>query len=184
MDTETTSTVALISLILVILVIVYLILGRIIKYRWPDSKANRFFGGAWTAEEIIQYIQEELKMVYNNNPANYNNDDDNDQFTIRHVLQKARQQTHDNTVILSAITQLMHDNALTSQYKHDIINTCEAIGIIQHQSAIAERLHRAIDQPPPVSTNAAAPRVQRTDTNQAALRRSNAGPIELQLERT
>ena len=51
MDTETTNIIAVISLVLVILVILYLFLGRLIGNMYPNSKANKFFGGTTPTTE-------------------------------------------------------------------------------------------------------------------------------------
>lgn len=150
MDTETTSTIALISLILVIAVIIYLIVGRIIKYRWPDSKANRFFGGVG---------ENEYKTVLNGLLAIENEPDvrngllaiENDPGVKNDLLNKIHafldlfdinNNIAYNEAVMAAIRTIIADPMVSNDYKSLVVIAYKDRGIINE--AEERQLNRSI----------------------------------------
>ena len=182
-----TNAIAVISLILVILVIVYLILGRIIKYRWPDSKANRFFGGTRATRGDL--IAAKLRTYHD--IANGDMIDPNNEVllpdTLHNYLQYLYQSSESNTLyrrdVMHAIAQILSEPTIDYNYKTTIIDESNVIGFFGTQTDTAERLRAIIanNRDTPEETirrnitdilGAHIPRVGRTDADPYALRRT------------
>lgn len=134
METETTNVIALTALILVILVIVYLFLGRIISNMYPNSKANKFFGGAYM-EPPVNEIAERLLNIHNENTG------ERDRLLDDYLRTLSN---NDTSNILRAIVQLASIYALEYNYIYDVLTKCETLGLINPQHHLEGRVHDAI----------------------------------------
>ena len=142
MDTKTSGTIALIALILVILVILYLFLGRLIGNMFPNSKANRFFGGT-TPTRACDIITYDLLNIHNTKSGEerYN--------ALYNYMQTLTQNNGGD--ILYAIVQMVDiinnnvNNVIDINYIFDVLNAAGEATIIDPQSEMAVGIRAAIN---------------------------------------
>ncbi len=133
-----TDVIALTALILVILVIVYLFLGRIISNMWPNSKANKFFGGIRAQLPEREVITNEIIRIHNEETGTRT-------INLENYLRSLPRTSGRD--ILYAITQLALDPNIDYNYTIDILRISEAVGLIDPRSDITRELRNAIDNP-------------------------------------
>ena len=148
-----TNAIAIASLVLVLFVILYLLVGIIIKNKWPDNKANRFFGGDPPALEEHETITNILLDI----------NDVPDVDTRSNILQSYLNGLHMavnniekvKRAAVIAIEAIINNTLVNNEYKQLVLDAYKDHGIID--SNTVSRLQRAIEG--------------------RALRRANAGPL-------
>lgn len=134
MEQDTLEAIAVISLILVIVVMLYLIAGIIIRNMYPNSNANRFFGGAYT-EPPVNEIAERLLNIHNESTG------ERDRLLDDYLRTLSNNDTSD---ILRAIVQLASIYVIEYNYISDVLTKCETLGLINPQHHLEGRVHDAI----------------------------------------